>query len=83
MLAVAVVFVILLVATNSVRYYRGSFSVEGVETQGEAPGRSPALGAAAGVAVLVLLGLLYTGVTQWDWFGRPAPRDTSVAAPAR
>ncbi len=82
-LAVAIVFVILFVVTRSIGYYRGSFSVVGAETSEGAPGRSAAVGAGSGLVVLVLLILLYTGVTQWEWFGRPAPKSTVVVTPVK
>lgn len=82
-LAVAIVFVILFVVTRSVGYYRGSFSVAGTEASTGAPGRSAAVGAGSGLLVVVLLVLLYTGITRWEWFGQPAPRAPVVVTPAK
>jgi hypothetical protein len=77
--AIVVVFAILLVASRSLGRYRGRMRVAGSEGGGsDEVRRSAAKGASAGVAVLFLLVLLYVGVTQWEWLGRPA----SHSAPA-
>ena len=75
LLAVAVVFAILFVSTRAVGYYRGSFRVADAE-RGATSGvrQSAMLGAGAGVIVLALLTILYLGASQWEWFGRPAPK---------
>lgn len=82
MFAVAIVFAILFVLMQSMGYYRGRFSVADAET-GAAAWRPAAIGAGAGLVVLLLSALLYVGVTQWEWFGRPAPRAPVVAVPAK
>jgi len=75
LLAVAIVFVILVVATRSIGYYRGNFSVVGAERESEADVfRSAAVGAGAAVVVLFLMALLFVGVTRFEWFGQPAPK---------
>jgi hypothetical protein len=82
LLAVAIVFVILVVMTRSITYYRGNFSVAGAESGTEADARhSATVGAGAGLIVLLLLALLYLGVTRWEWFGQPAPKPAVLAAP--
>lgn len=82
LLAVGIVFVILFVLTRSVSYYRGSYSVVGGEHGGDEDVRQSAMvGAGAGLIVLLLLALLYVGVTRWDWFGHQAPRAPVVVAP--
>lgn len=82
-LAIAVVFAILFVVTRSVAYYRGELSVAGAETQEAEVGQPAAVGAAAGLVVLLLMALLYVGVTRWEWFGNPTPKAPPVAAPAK
>lgn len=82
-LAVAIVFVILFVATRSIGYYRGSFSVAGTETSSNGAGRPAAVGAGAGLLMVALLVLLYTGVTRWEWFGQPAPKASVAVTPAK
>lgn len=83
LIAIGVVFAILLVISQSLGYYRGRLSVADTETTGGADVRqSAALGAGAGIIVLALLALLYLGVTQWEWFGRPAPKPV-VTAPIK
>jgi hypothetical protein len=77
--AVVVVFAILVVVSRSAGYFRGRMSVVDSEEGSTAEvGRSAALGAGAGVLVLCLLAVLYLGVTQWEWLGRPS----SHGAPA-
>ncbi|MGH7763001.1 MAG: hypothetical protein ACREOM_01125 [Candidatus Dormibacteraceae bacterium] len=77
--AVVVVFAILLVVSRSAGYLRGRMHVADAEDGGSTEvHRSAAVGAGAGVAVLALLALLFAGITQWDWLGRPA----SHSAPA-
>ncbi len=79
LLAVAIVFGILFVSTRALGYYRSGFSVVDVERGERADVRQPAVvGAGAGVIVLALLALLYLGVAQWDWFGRPQPKSAPV-----
>lgn len=79
LLAVAIVFAVLFISTRAVGYYRGSFSVVDAERRQAAGARQSAMvGAAAGVVVLALVGLLYVGVSQWEWFGRPQPKDAPV-----
>ena len=75
--AVVVVFAILAVVSRSAGYFRGRMKVVDSEDGGAAEvGRSAALGAGAGVLVLILLGVLYLGVTQWEWLGRPSSHGT-------
>ncbi len=82
--AVAIVFAILLVATRSLGYYRGRFSVAGADSSSDADiRRSAAVGAGSGLVVLALVALLYVGVTRWDWFGQPAPKQPAVLTPAK
>lgn len=83
LIAIAIVFAILFVITQSLSYYRSNLSVADAESTGGSDVRqSAAVGAGAGVIVLLLLALLYVGVTQWDWFGRPAPKPV-VNAPVK
>lgn len=82
LLAIAIVFVILVVLTRSIGYFRGSYSIVGAEHGGEEDVRQSALlGAGAGLIVLLLVALLYLGVTRWEWFGHPVPRTPVLAAP--
>ncbi len=83
LIAIAIVFAILFVVSQSLGYYRGRLSVADTETTSGADVRQSAvLGASAGIIVLLLLALLYVGVTRWDWFGRPAPKP-AVTAPIK
>lgn len=82
MLAVAIVFGILFVVTRALGYYRGGVNVVDAERGETADVRQSAVvGAGAGVIVLALIALLYVGVTQWEWFGRPEPRAAPVVVP--
>lgn len=79
LLAVVIVFFILFVSTRAIGYYRGSFSVVDAESSGTGSvGQSALVGAGAGVVVLVLIGLLYLGITRLDWFGAPQPKAAPV-----
>ena len=79
----AIIFVILFVVTRVAGYYRGQMSVADTATTTEATvGNSAAIGVSAGVTVLVLLFLLYMGITRWDWAGSPIGGVHSVATPA-
>jgi hypothetical protein len=72
LLAVVIVFLILYLVSQSAGYYRRRLSVAGTETGGTDDVRSSALtGAAAGALALVLLFLLYLGITRWEWLGHP------------
>lgn len=83
LLAAAIVFVILVVLTRSIGYYRGTYSVVGTERGGgEAEvRRSAAVGAGAGLIVLLLIVLLYVGITRWGWFGQPSPHSPVLSVP--
>lgn len=82
-LIAAVVFVILLVVTRVAGYYRGQMSVADTDTTTEATvGSSAAIGVSAGFTVLVLLLLLYLGISRWDWAGSPIGGVHTVATPA-
>ncbi len=63
-----IVFLILLVVTRAAVFYRGRWSVaEGFGAAGESPAAPAVVGVASGVAVLLLLLVLYLGITRWDW----------------
>ena len=80
---VAVIFLILFVVTRVAGYYRGQLSVADAETSGEqSVGASAAIGVSAGITVLVLLLLLYLGITRWDWAGQPIGGVHTVSTPA-
>ena len=80
---VVIVFVILFVATRWFAYYRGELSVAGAETREKSTAQSAIVGAGSGVIVLLMLVLLFVGVTRWEWFGHPVPKAPPVAAPAK
>lgn len=72
LLIAAVIFLILFVVTRAAGYYRGQLSVADTETTTEeSVGTSAAIGISSGVTVLILLFLLYLGITRWDWAGNP------------
>jgi hypothetical protein len=71
-LIAAVIFLILFVVTRVAAYYRGRLSVADTEATAEqSVGTSAAIGISSGVTVLILLLLLYLGITRWDWAGSP------------
>lgn len=82
-LIAAVVFLVLFVVTRVAGYYRGQMSVadteRGVE---ETVGTSAAIGISSGITVLILLFLLYLGITRWDWAGSPIGGVHAVSTPA-
>jgi len=82
-LAVVVVFAILVVASRSLGYLRGRrFSVADAEViSGTDVRRSAAVGAGAGLLVLFLMAMLYTGITRWEWLGHSAVSHVAVASP--
>jgi hypothetical protein len=84
-LVAAVIFLILFVVTRVAGYYRGRLSVADTSTTTEDNvGTSAAIGVSSGVTVLLLLFLLYVGITRWDWTGSPiggAAHTVSTPAP--
>jgi len=82
-LAVLVVFAILVVASRSLGYMRnGRFSVADSDvTEGMDVRRPAAVGAASGLVVLLLMAVLYMGITQRDWLGHPAVSHAPLASP--
>ena len=79
----AIVFLILLVVTRAAGYYRRQWSVADAETSGQdSVASSAAIGVSAGVTVLVLLLVLWLGVTRWDWAGQPIGGVHPVVTPA-
>ncbi len=82
-LTAAVIFLILVVVTRAAGYFRGQWSVADTEASGtEDVGASAAIGISSGVTVLILLFLLYLGVTRWDWAGSPVGGAHTVTTPA-
>jgi hypothetical protein len=78
-----VVFVILVVASRSLGYLRSRrLSVADSEVSaGNDVRRAAALGAGSGLLVLLLIAVLYTGISRWDWLGHPAVSHSAVASP--
>ncbi len=69
-----IVFLILLLVTQAAGYYRRRWSVADSQVSGESSvAASAAVGMGAGIVVLLLLFVLYMGITQWNWAGRPNP----------
>ncbi|TME09321.1 MAG: hypothetical protein E6I69_03805 [Chloroflexi bacterium] len=84
LLALAVVLLIVFVATRSAFRYRRELAVADAEVEDSIDVRSLATGAVAGAVVLVLLAVLYLGLTRWSWVGHPVPHHnrTFSSAPA-
>jgi hypothetical protein len=81
-LTTLVIFLILLVVTRAAGFFRGRWSVAGAETSGtQDVGTSAAIGISSGIAVLILLFLLYLGLTRWDWAGSPVGGAHPVTTP--
>ena len=79
----AIIFLILLVVTRAAGYYRRQWSVADAETSGsESVATSAAIGVSSGVTVLILLLVLWLGVTKWDWAGQPIGGVHAVSTPA-
>ena len=80
LIAIVVIFAVLVLLTSALGLVRAQrLGVAGVETTSERDVSPAALGAAMGVVALVLIVILYLGITQWQWLGRP---DASGGAPA-
>ena len=80
LIAIVVIFAILVLLTRAFGLVRGQrLGVADVETATERDVQPAALGAAMGVVALILIAILYLGITQWQWLGRPNP---SGGAPA-
>ena len=84
LLALAVVFLIVFLATRSAVRYRRDLAVANAEVGDSTDVRSLATGAVAGAVVLVLLAVLYLGLTRWSWVSHPVPyhNRTFSSAPA-
>ena len=77
-MATLVVFLLFVVVSQSVGYYRSRWQIADVE--GESGGdvrRSAAVGIASGLIVLFLLVTLYLGFTRWQWLGPPPTHSNS------
>jgi hypothetical protein len=82
-LAVAVIFLILFLVAQSAGYYRRRLSLADSEVGGtEEVGRPIAVGAGSGILLLLLLALLYVGLTRWAWLGHPSVNTNPAFTPA-
>jgi hypothetical protein len=83
-LATVVVFLLFVVVSQSMGYLRSRWRVAGTEGEaGTSVRTSAAVGIASGLAVLILLFLLFLGFTRWQWFGPPpSHQNTPVFTPA-
>ena len=82
-LTAAVIFLILVVVTRAAGYFRGQWSVADTGATGtDDVGASAAIGISSGVTVLILLFLLYLGLSRWDWAGSPVGGTHPVSTPA-
>jgi len=82
-LTAAVIFGILFIVSRAAGYYRRRWSVaDSTVTGGDDVTVSAAIGIGSGVVFLVLLLLLYLGVTRWDWAGQPVGGGHTVVTPA-
>lgn len=84
LITILVIFAVLLLVTRAAGVVRGQrLGVAGTETTSEGDAQPALVGAVMGVVALLLIILLYVGITQWQWLGRPNPSHSApVLTPA-